>query len=286
MKSPIFFDMTGRRRRLVGRLTALVLILALAAAALFASTIVAVPSVSPLKFGHEREQPLPFRTHLAHLRHRFPKAGSLLHAGHPASIGFYVPWDEQSYTSLRSHYDQLDWVVAANSYIDRQTGTLRVQNDTKLAALIRNQLHRPKFFLMVQNVSEGGWFGHEMGALLRNPEISQRLIDATIATVRGAHWQGAVFDIENIDGAALPAYREFLAKAHKSFHTAGLSLALTVPAGEPAWNLRHFSSVVDTLYLMDYDQHWQGGRPDRLRRRTGSPANSPTHAQRSPRISS
>lgn len=259
MVSPVFFDMTGRRRRMVGRLTALMLVLAVIAAVLFASTIVAVPAVSPLTFGHEREQPLPFRTHLAHLRHRFPKGRAFSHTGHTDSIGFYVPWDEQSYDSLRTHYDQLDWVVAADGYIDRSTGALRVQNDAKLNALIRNQLHRPKFFLMVQNVAAGGWFGREMNAILRDPASSQRLIDSTIAATRREHWQGAVFDIENIEGVTLSAYRDFLARAHKSFHEAGLSLALTVPAGEAVWNLRHFASAVDTLYLMDYDQHWQGG---------------------------
>jgi hypothetical protein len=69
MNSPVFFDETGRRRRLVGRITGLLLAIVAAGAILFATTIVDVPKVSPLSFGHEREQPLRFRTHLARFSH-------------------------------------------------------------------------------------------------------------------------------------------------------------------------------------------------------------------------
>ena len=65
MNSPVFFDGTGKRRRLVGRLTALLLALIVIGAVLFATTIADMPAASPLTFGREREQPLPFRTHLA-----------------------------------------------------------------------------------------------------------------------------------------------------------------------------------------------------------------------------
>jgi len=259
MVSPVFFDMTGRRRRLVGRFLSLLLAALIAGAVLFATTIVDVPTTSPLKFGHEREQPLPFRTHLARLRHHLPKGAASGGRGHTERVGFYVPWDEQSFASLRAHYNELDWVVASNGFIDRATGALRVQRDVKLQALIRNQLHRPKVFLMVQNVSAGHWFGPGMDRIFRDRAASERLIDATIAILHAERWHGVVFDIENIDASVLPAYHAFLARAHSRFESEGLSLALTIPAGEPDWNLQRFSSVVDQLYLMDYDQHWQGG---------------------------
>ncbi len=258
MTSPVFFDQSGRRRRLVGRLIAALLVIVVGCAVAFATTIVDVPRASPLDFGREREQPLPFRTHIAHLRHRIPR---LPRPGtrRPVRAGFYVPWDEESAASLRAHYDQLDWVIAANAAIDRRTGALIDHGDPRLAALVRNHVHRPRLSLMVQNIDGGHWFGPEMERLLRDPRASDALVDRMIASVQRRRWQGAVFDIENLDDHALPAYRAFLARAHARFARAGLELALTVPAGEPAWNLRQFAAAVDRLILMDYDQHWQGG---------------------------
>lgn len=264
MTSPIFFDATGNRRRLIGRLTAVLLVLILGSALAFATTIVAVPKVSPIDFGREREQALPFRTHVARLRHSLsgqPHARGAAAAGRALSIGFYVPWDEDSAASLSAHYDSLDWVVAGNGLIDRASGALKVQDDARLRALMTGRLHRPAFLLMVQNVGGGGFFGPEMARLLANPTASDRLVQASIATVKRAQWQGVVFDIENLPPESLSAYLHFLERAHPQFEKAGLHLAITVPAGEPEWHLRRFAAAVDHVIFMNYDQHWQGGQP-------------------------
>ncbi len=259
MTSPVFFDGTGKRRRVVGRTLALLLLLIVGCALGFASTIVNVPTVSPLEFGHEREQPLPFRTRLAHLRHRIPPLPAVGRGREPIRAGFYVPWDEESAASLSAHYDELDWVVASNAYISSKTGLVSVRNDPRLATLVRSHLHRPKLFLMVQNVENLQWFGPPMVRLFHDPKASDRLVNDLIASATRKRWQGVVFDIENLPNTALPAYRDFLARVHPRFAKAGLSVGVTVPAGEPEWDLKRFAAAVDQLYLMNYDQHWQGG---------------------------
>ncbi len=259
MTSPVFFDGTGKRRRLVGRLLALLLTLIVGSAIAFATTIVEVPRTTPLDFGHEREQPLPFQTHVAHLRHQIPRLPQIGKAGQPIRAGFYVPWDVESAVSLRNHYDQLDWIIASDASIHPKTGKLVDRSDPRLRALIRGNVHRPKVFLMVQNFDDGRWFGPEIDRLLHDRKASDALIADTMAAVSRKHWQGAVFDIENLADKTLPLYRDFLVRAHARFAKAGLSLALTVPAGEPEWDLRHFAAAVDQLILMNYDQHWQGG---------------------------
>lgn len=261
MTSPIFFDATGKRRRLVGRASAVLVLLILLCSAIFAATVAGVPAASPLDFGHERQQALPFRTHVAHLRHRLARLTPKVQTQHarPLVVGFYVPWDDDSVLSLRTHYNRLDWVVATEASITFPSGKLTAQIDPKLRAIVRSHLHRPDLLLMVQNITDGKWDGAGMARLLVQKDKADALIAATIAAVKQRDWQGAVMDIENIPDAALPAYHAFLANAHQRFTKAGLTLALTVPAGEPAWDLRRFAAVTDRLILMNYDQHWQGG---------------------------
>ncbi len=259
MTSPVFFDGTGKRRRLVGRLLALLLTVIVGSAIVFATTIVEVPRTTPLDFGHEREQPLPFQTHVAHLRHQIPRLPQIGKTAQPIRAGFYVPDDEESAVSLRTHYDQLDWIIASGATIQPKTGKLVDPSDPRLRALIRGNVHRPKVFLMVQNIDHGRWFGPEIDRLLRDRKASDALIADTISAVSRKRWQGAVFDIENLADKTLPLYRDFLARAHARFARAGLSLALTVPAAEPEWDLRRFAAAVDQLIVMNYDQHWQGG---------------------------
>lgn len=90
MSSPVFFDASGHRRKLVGRIVTLLLFLIVLSAMIFAATVIEVPSDQPLDFIHERIQPLPFVTGIAHLRHRFP-ACSFGQAPHRCGSGSMFP---------------------------------------------------------------------------------------------------------------------------------------------------------------------------------------------------
>lgn len=267
MTSPVFFDSTGRRRRLFGRIAALLLVAIILSAAVFAATVVNVPVEKAIDFGHEREQPLPFLAHVSKLKARLRRVAAPRRVGDrgtPLRIGFYVPWDPESADSLRRHRGDLDWVVAAEGIIDTRSGKLASDPDPRLKSVLRGTLHRPDILGMVQNFNgnkSGGpaWDGEGMARLLRDPRKSQALVDATIAVARARHWTGVTFDVENLPAGVLPAYRALLAKAHASFAKAGLLLTVTVPAGDAAWDMKRFAAAVDDVLLMDYDQHWQGG---------------------------
>ena len=41
----------------------------------------------------------------------------------------------------------------------------------------------------------------------------------------------------------------------------GVTVAIAVPADDPAWNLGAYARVTDKLFLMAYDEHYQGGDP-------------------------
>nr|WP_166177543.1 glycosyltransferase [Altererythrobacter segetis] len=260
MNSPVFFDASGRRRRIVGRISVTVLAAVLLAAIAFAATIVDVPRATPLTFERERLQPVPLRAQISAFRHKLPP----VHAGGRGptqTIAFYVPWDAESADSLRRHFDMIDVLVAADGRIDPRKGSLIFDRDRQLRAILASRPHRPKVWLMVQNISAEKWQVAPTIALFRNRPASERLIDQTIAQAQASGWQGIVFDIENLPDKALPAYVHFLALAHLRFARARLKLAATVPAGDPGWPLRAIGTVTDRTVLMAYDEHWQGGQP-------------------------
>lgn len=261
MTSPVFFDSTGNRRRRVGWIAAALLIATVLAALAFAATLVDVPAEMPLDFLHERTQALPFLTHVAHLRHRLPRLPAQQAFGQPLRIGFHVPWDSESAASLRRHYNALDWVIAADAAVVPDKNALHLIADPALAGLARSQLHRPDLHLMVQNLSNERWDGPGMARLLADPRRADALARNAIAAAQQGRWAGVVIDIENLPDSALPDYLRFLTHAHAEFIRAGLHLSVTVPAGEAAWDQAAFARAVDSLILMDYDQHWQGGEP-------------------------
>lgn len=259
MTSPIFFDETGRRRRLVGRVSLGLLVLILLAAIGFAATLVEVPAVTALAFNHERQQPLPFITRIAHLRHKLPRLRPILSGDLPRRIGFYVPWDEESATSLHDHWNDLDWVVAADATINSARSTVNIDPDVRLHSQLASSLHRPNMLLMVQNIENDAFSGAGMMQLLASPGRADALVDAVIAQAKQGGWNGVVFDIENLPQASVPQYLAMLARNHSRFSQAGLRLGLTAPAADPGWDLGKFAAATDSIFVMDYDEHWQGG---------------------------
>lgn len=259
MPSPVFFDSTGRRRRLVGRVTAALLGLIVLAALIFAATLINVPADAAMTLGSERKQPLPFVVHMARIRHVLPRWHRAETNGLPLRIGFYVPWDQGSLDSLRRHYDKLDRIIAADAAIDLANDTITIDPDPQLHALRSSNLHRPGMHLMVQNINNEQWDGPGMARLLANPQRARQLLNDVIAKARAGRWNGVTMDIENIPDAAVPAYLAWLEQAHPKMRKAGLALSVTVPAGERSWNLQRIAQAVDAVILMNYDQHWQGG---------------------------
>ncbi len=259
MTSPIFFDETGRRRRLVGRIALGLLVLILLAAVSFAATLVAVPAATALAFNREREQPLPFITHIARIRHKLPRLAPAHANNLPQRIGFYVPWDEESATSLHDHWNDLDTVVAADATINTAHSSLNIDPDVRLHSQLASSLHHPAMLLMVQNIENDAFSGAGMASLLASPARADALVDAVIMQARQGGWNGVVFDIENLPQASVPQYLAMLARSHHRFAEAGLGVGLTAPAADPDWDLTRFAAATDTVFVMDYDEHWQGG---------------------------
>ncbi len=259
MVSPVFFDSTGRRRRLVGRLSFALLGLIVFAALVFAATLVEVPTTAALAFGREREQAVPFLSRIAHLRHKLPRLAPANTGAQPLRIGFYVPWDEESATSLHQHFNELDWVVAADALINTRNNAVTIDPDVRLHSQLSTSLHRPVMLLMVQNVENDQFSGTNMAALLASPARADTLVQNVIAQARQGGWNGVVFDIESLPSASVSSYLAMLARNHARFQQAGLKLGLTTPADDPSWDLTRFAAASDTVFVMDYDQHWQGG---------------------------
>jgi cellulose synthase/poly-beta-1,6-N-acetylglucosamine synthase-like glycosyltransferase/peptidoglycan/xylan/chitin deacetylase (PgdA/CDA1 family)/spore germination protein YaaH len=259
MVSPVFFDSTGRRRRLVGRLSFALLALIVFAALVFAATLVKVPTTAALAFGREREQAVPFLSRIAHIRHKLPRLARANTGALPLRIGFYVPWDEESATSLHQHFDELDWVVAADALINTGNNAIVIDPDVALHSQLSIALHRPVMMLMVQNVENDKFSGTNMAALLASPTRADALVRNIIAQAQQGRWNGVVFDVESLPAASVPAYLAMLARNHHRFQDAGLKLGVTAPAADSDWDLSRFAAATDTVFVMDYDQHWQGG---------------------------
>jgi peptidoglycan/xylan/chitin deacetylase (PgdA/CDA1 family)/spore germination protein YaaH/GT2 family glycosyltransferase len=270
MSKPIFFDAGGSRRRWSFRTLFASIAMLFIAAGVFALTILDVPAGQPLPIRYERAYALPLGDQMAALRHRIDRGlrsigREPLHMSRgrpgakPLTVGFYVPWDGASRVSLQAHLGQLDWVVPATFSISGPAHRLVHTPDQRFNALMAGAQRRPAILPMVQNIAGGVWDGKGAEALLRDIRGRRKMLAGLATTLDRQHAAGVVFDFENMPRESLSDYRAFLHDARTAFAVHKLSVTLTVPAGDPDWDLRAFAKAVDRVFLMNYDEHWQGG---------------------------
>lgn len=144
MTAPIFYDVTGKRRRWSMRGVFALLVLTLVTAATFAMTVVDLPVPAPLSATIERPHARPLAEQLSHISHKIAKLGNWLpgHASPSAlqvnqlKVGFYVPWDDTSGLSLRQHLGDLDWVVPSVLSVNGADHRLIETPDAKFDAIM------------------------------------------------------------------------------------------------------------------------------------------------------
>lgn len=269
MAEPIFYDASGRRRRRFRLAQAAFAALVLLAGILFAGSILDVLPQPPLPFAVERPPMHGLGAEAGGGQHGGPRLRHALRVARrmlgtppaeaPLAIAFHAPWDDASTASLRRHIGDLDWLIPGWMSITGPAHTVTMFPDPAGKAIISAAAHRPRLLPMVQNAKDGDWDGPGMAALLASPAARAAALQRIDAMLRANQAGGVFFDFEDLPDAALPDYRRFLAEARTRFGPRGLVVALAVPVGNPSWDLPAFAAVADRVFLMAYDEHYQGG---------------------------
>ena len=261
MRTPVFFDPTGRRGRWAKRGVAALIAAVLIAALAFATTLVAVPRGRGLDLPgrHLRAEPLPHQT-LGHRIAAWLPRGRGHGGAQPLSIGFYVPGDDGGLASLRANAGQLDWIVPASISIAGPDHRMSVEGDPRFDAALAAMARAPKVLPMVQNFGTDEWDGAGAAAMLRS-RVDRDAVAAKLGAYVAAHHQaGLVMDFEALPAGAMGDYLAFLRKLRTAL-PAGAELAVTAPAEDEGWPLAALARASDKLIFMAYDQHWEGGVP-------------------------
>ncbi|WP_294393183.1 glycosyltransferase [uncultured Sphingomonas sp.] len=256
---PVFFDPTGRRSRWSKRIVGLLLVAILLAALAFASTLLAVPRGRDLAlpFPHRRASVLGGIGGGKGLAGWLPRH-SAPDPHKPLSIGFFVPDDDASLTSLRQHAGALDWVVPALVSVQGPQHRLQIAQAPVFDHMMAALPHAPKVLPMVQNFAGETWDGAGAAGLLHDPAARRRLAGRLGAMVAERHQAGLVMDFESLPANAMRDYIRFLTDLRRALPKGAL-IAVTAPAADETWPLAAIAARADRLIFMAYDQHWEGG---------------------------
>ena len=162
---PVFYDVSGRRKRRFTFGIAAFALLVLLSIAVFVVSIGGVPAAPLLPVDAER--PVFHRLSAPHgvirrARRNLDDYAARLFGGHGTAkaaasgnpslaIAFHTPWDPSSPASLGRHVEQLDWVIPGWVSVTGPDHAITVFRDTAGRAVLNRAVHRPVILPMVQN---------------------------------------------------------------------------------------------------------------------------------------
>ena len=223
----------------------------------------------------ERQKKIAARSHR---KSKLAASQVKLNQGEGIRAAFYVPWDAASFSSLRDYARQIDllypdWlhVLSADGRlqgIDEQTGkffdVLQSNNvrpvDDRVMPFLNAEDPGMEVFPMVNNFNGSDWVGDITG-FLKDPEARTAFRQQVGQFLSSGRYHGLMVDFEAFPAEGQPGYVALLQELSSDLHARAMKLYVAVPAHNGEFNYPAVAATADGVVLMNYDEHYPGGKP-------------------------
>ncbi len=268
MNDFVFHDPSGKRARRAALLSGLLVSLIAAVVAAFAGTLAFAPRLPDLKMKDPRvlttvhlTQGKKVKGKPAWTRVPRPRRGAAGGAGKPLTVGFYVPWDERSFVSLKQHQAQMDVLAPSLIFLNGSRGLVSITEDPQLDTQLAKAPKKLPILPVIQNAHNAIFDGPQADALLANPAARDALVHNLVALARARGYAGYIFDLENLSPASQKVYPQLVQEANKALDPLGREVWVTAIFSDDTAPVEQLQAASDSLLLMALDQHWSTGDP-------------------------
>jgi len=294
MTHPVFFDPSGRRRRVINRATLVLGVSTGLLAVLFIISLLAAPFVqrpgavaqaNRLKSRTAGSLLAPRRTRIS--RHLVVRARAELAREIAATqvtpsreaarmsddsivAAFYVVWQGQNgINDFRAHADQITHVIPEWLHLSRDgTGLDQRDFDTLVVRgngeVMRIATEHGIDILPILNNAENRQFDPARAGLMLSQPARRRTVALAVRDFLMRHgFDGVNVDFENLDSLDYERLPAFLAEL-KAALPESLSVSVDIEAGLPAPLVGRLARVADFVVLMAYAQHGPANAPGPL----------------------
>lgn len=168
-------------------------------------------------------------------------------------LGYYVPYDATSWTSLAAHIDGLDLVAAQWVTIDA-CGNLASSDDQTLKRLAVQ--HNIKVLPSLLTLS--GWLNHR---LLADDDTAAHAVEQIVGYTLAEGYDGFDLDLEGVDAADRPWLTRFVSWLGSALHDSQKLLTLAIPPKQRdvavgwagAYDYAALGAAADLVTVMAYE---------------------------------
>ncbi len=191
---------------------------------------------------------------------------------------FYVPWDPASFSSLREYARQIDllfptWlqVLTPDGHLqasDPDTNTMFdvIQNhavhpvDSQVMPFLKTEDTNMEVFPVIQNF-DGTDFVPDVADFLVDPAARARFRSELDLFLASDRYHGLMIDFESFPKRGQPGYVSLLGELSSDLHAKGMKLYVSVQVRNSDFDYAAISAAVDGVVIMNYDEHFPGGKP-------------------------
>jgi cellulose synthase/poly-beta-1,6-N-acetylglucosamine synthase-like glycosyltransferase/spore germination protein YaaH/peptidoglycan/xylan/chitin deacetylase (PgdA/CDA1 family) len=181
--------------------------------------------------------------------------------GNTQVIGFFVNWDDNSFTSLKQNINHLDKLIPEWLHLAGPSGSIAVDDPVRQQEAL-NFIQQTRGGLPIvplvnnYNNDSQSWDSAALAQMLSNPAARARNISELLSFVQSNHFAGISIDYEDVPPANQPDLTSFMGEIYSAFHPLGLEVSLSVPADDDSYDYKALAQRADYLILMAYDEHW------------------------------
>jgi poly-beta-1,6 N-acetyl-D-glucosamine synthase len=207
----------------------------------------------------EKERNLHHRPQASVVETRSVPAALVRPEGRPASIGFYVNWDDNSYPALKRALPRLDWIIPSWFSLDGPDMSVKAAVEDRVLDYIQSTKPNVAILPMIQNASGGKWNSAALVKMLADPAARAKRIQDIVALLDKYKFQGVTVDFEDIPDASHKDLEQFLTELHAAFVVHDYAILLAVPFDDDSWPYEDYAKIADFVVLMAYDEHEDAG---------------------------
>ncbi|HVB02932.1 MAG TPA: glycosyltransferase [Chitinophagaceae bacterium] len=172
---------------------------------------------------------------------------------------FYVPWDDQSYYSLKSNEGMLNMVFPEWIFINPKNDSLQTRIDQRGLKLMResNLMILPIF----SNHYYDDFDGKAVLRIIHSKRKTAFVISQLLAILKKYNFTGVNVDLENVSENTNEPFTDFQRKLYNKLHASGFQVTMDVPVFDEDYDYGQLAKYNNYLVIMAYDQHSEDSDP-------------------------
>ncbi|HEX7586116.1 MAG TPA: polysaccharide deacetylase family protein [Patescibacteria group bacterium] len=178
----------------------------------------------------------------------------------PKVIGFFVNWDDASFSSLKNNVNNMDEVIPEWLHLNGTDGSVviddQIQQDKALSFIRKNRPGLPIVPLINNfNQQTQDWDGSTLSGMLSDPAARAKNIQNLLDFVKLNNFSGISIDFEAVPDSSQSLLVLFMQELYAKFNPLNLEVSQNIPLDDPAFDAKKLGQYSDFIILMAYDDH-------------------------------